>query len=78
MDHDKEKQEITVIGRLLSMEALLVLMGLLSLISGIFARDALRLLLGIIILSGLALLIILRRRRRRINGATKKDGSRDA
>jgi hypothetical protein len=78
MDHDKEKQEITVIGRLLSMEALLVLMGLLSLISGILARDALRLLLGIIILSGLALLIILRRRRRRINGATKKDGSRDA
>ena len=78
MDHDKEKQEITVIGRLLSMEALLVLMGLLSLISGILARDALRLLLGIIILSGLALLFILRRRRRRINGATKKDGSRDA
>jgi len=78
MDHDKEKQEITVIGRLLSMEALLVLMGLLSLISGILARDALRLLLGIIILSGLALLIILRRRRRRINSATKKDGSRDA
>ena len=34
--------------------------------------------IGIIILSGLALLIILRRRRRRINGATKKDGSRDA
>lgn len=39
------------------MEALLVLMGLLSLVSGILDHDPLRILLGVIILSGLALLI---------------------
>jgi len=65
MDHDKERQEITVIGRLLSMEALLILMGLLSLVSGILTHDPLRLLLGVIILSALALFLILRRRKRR-------------
>lgn len=67
MDHEKERQEITLIGRILSLEALLVLMGLLSLVSGITAHDALRLLLGLLILAVLALFIILRRRRRRLN-----------
>lgn len=82
MDHDKERQEINVIGRLLSLEALLVLMGVLSLVSGILAGDSLRLLLGIIILAVLALSIILRRRRRRLNvlmnQPRKKDESHDA
>lgn len=67
MDHDKERQEINVIGRLLSMEALLVLMGILSLVSGVLSHDPLRLLLGIVILALLTLYIILRRRRRRLN-----------
>jgi len=67
MDHEKERQEITLIGRILSLEALLVLMGFLSLVSGITAHDALRLLLGLLILAVLALFIILRRRRRRLN-----------
>jgi hypothetical protein len=62
MDKDKQKQEITVIGRLLSLEALLVVMGLLSLISGIAGNRPLRLLLGVIILGGLFLLIFIRRR----------------
>lgn len=77
MDHDKERQEISVIGRLLSMEALLVLMGLLSLISGILAGDALRLLLGIIILAMLALFIILRRRRRRLKRLAEQLRNKD-
>ena len=62
MDKDKEKQEITVIGRLLSLEALLVIMGVLSLISGIAGNKPVRLLLGVIILGGLFLFIFLRRR----------------
>ena len=82
MDHDKERQEISVIGRLLSLEALLVIMGVLSLVSGILAHHALRLFLGIIILAVLALHIILRRRRRRLNllmdQPRKKDESHDA
>jgi len=82
MDHDKERQEISVIGRLLSLEALLVIMGVLSLVSGILAGDTLRLFLGIIILAVLALYIILRRRRRRLNvlmvQPRKKDENHDA
>ncbi len=62
MDRDKEKQEISVIGRLFSLEALLIIMGLLSLISGIVSNDAGRLFLGLIILGGFFLLIFIRRR----------------
>jgi hypothetical protein len=62
MDKDKEKQEISVIGRLLSLEALLVVMGLFSLISGVAGNRPLRILLGIIILGGLFMLLFIRRR----------------
>jgi hypothetical protein len=78
MDRDKERQEISLIGRLLSMEALLVVMGVFSLVSGILAKNTVRLLLGLLILAGLVLLICLRRRRRRKNGAAQKDDTRDA
>jgi membrane protein implicated in regulation of membrane protease activity len=78
MDRDKERQEISLIGRLLSMEALLVVMGVLSLVSGILAKDTVRLLLGLLILAGLFLLICLRRRRRRNNESAQKDDKRDA
>jgi hypothetical protein len=62
MDKDKEKQEISALGRLFSLEALLIIMGLVSLISGIACRDFTRLLLGLLILGGLLLFIIIRRR----------------
>ncbi len=62
MDKDKEKQEISVLGRLFSLEALLIIMGLVSLISGIVRRNLTGLLLGLLILGGLLLFIILRRR----------------
>jgi hypothetical protein len=78
MDRDKERQEISLIGRLLSMEALLVVMGVFSLVSGILAKNTVRLLLGLLILAGLFLLIYLRRRRRRNNGSAQKDDTRDA
>jgi hypothetical protein len=65
MDKDKEKQEISVIGRLFSLEALLIVMGLFSLASGIFTGDTVRLLLGAVILGSLALLIFTRKKGRK-------------
>jgi hypothetical protein len=62
MDKDKEKQEISVLGRLFSLEALLIIMGLVSLISGVARRNFTGLLLGLLILGGLSLFIIIRRR----------------
>jgi hypothetical protein len=64
MDRDKQKQEISLIGRLFSLEALLIVMGFLSLVSGIITRDLLRLSLGVIILGGTLLAIIFRRKRK--------------
>ncbi len=69
MDKHKEKQEIPVIGRLFSLEALLIVMGLFSLVSGIASGDYIRLLVGAVILGGLALLIYFRRKGRNRNGS---------
>lgn len=65
MDKDKEKQEISVLGRLFSLEALLVVMGAVSLVSGIVRRNFTGLLLGSLILGGLTLFIIIRKRSKR-------------
>lgn len=72
MDKDKQKQEISLIGRLFSLEALLILMGFLSLVSGIITRDLLRLSLGILILGGTLLAIIFRRNRKLQNTSDDK------
>ncbi|MRR53581.1 MAG: hypothetical protein EG822_03585 [Deltaproteobacteria bacterium] len=64
MDSDKQKQEISLIGRLFSLEALLILMGFLSLVSGIITRDLLRLSLGVVILGGTLLAFVFRRKRK--------------
>ncbi len=77
MDKDKQKQEISLIGRLFSLEALLVLMGLLSLISGIITRDLLRFSFGVIILGGAALAVVFRRRRRARNSAENQHRRKD-
>ena len=62
MDQDKEKQEISLIGRLISLEALLILMGLLTLLSGIINMQWVRVILGLIILSGCILLLLMRKK----------------
>ncbi len=62
MDKDKEKQEISVLGRLFSLEALLIVMGLLSLISGIIVDDPTRILLGVMIIGGFLLFFLYRKR----------------
>jgi hypothetical protein len=77
MDRDKQKQEISLIGRLFSLEALLVLMGLLSLVSGILTRDLLRFSFGIIILGGATLAIVLRRKRNAQISAEKHHRRKD-
>ncbi len=62
MDKDKEKQEISVLGRLFSLEALLIVMGLLSLISGFIVNDPTRILLGMMIIGGFLLFFLYRKR----------------
>lgn len=69
MDQDKQKQEISLIGRLFSLEALLIIMGFLSLVSGLITRDLLRLSLGVIILGGALLAIFFRRKRKLPNAS---------
>lgn len=61
MDNDKQRQEISVIGRLFSLEALLAVMGLLSLVSGFMTGDPLRLGIGLSIICAIILLIVRRR-----------------
>jgi hypothetical protein len=77
MDRDKQKQEISLIGRLLSLEALLVVMGLLSLASGIIIRDLLRFSFGAIILGGAALAVVLRSRRKSRSITEKRQGGKN-
>ncbi|RII28066.1 MAG: hypothetical protein CXR30_14490 [Geobacter sp.] len=55
MDRDKQRQEISLIGRILSMEGLVFLMGFVSLIHGLVRGEWVSLCLGILILCGMYL-----------------------
>ena len=59
---DKEKQEISLIGRLFSMEALLLLMGLFSLASGIYTGTLTQLFWGVMIIVGSVILHFVRKK----------------
>ncbi|GLI37146.1 hypothetical protein KI811_12630 [Geobacter hydrogenophilus] len=59
---DKEKQEISLIGRLLSMEALLILMGIASLGYGIARAQVMSIFWGVMILVGAVVLSFVRKR----------------
>ena len=63
MDNDKEKQEISLIGRIFSLEVLLIVMGILSLISGIVYRNGMQMFWGVVVIFGGVLLLILFRKR---------------
>ena len=52
MDKDKGKQEISVIGRLFSIEVLLVIMGIVCLVSGIVTGAVIQLFWGVMIIGG--------------------------
>lgn len=58
----KEKQEISLIGRLLSMETVLVLMGLFSLGSGIVTHEPVQLFWGVMIVGGGVVLYFVRKK----------------
>lgn len=58
----KEKQEISLIGRLLSVETVLVLMGLFSLGSGIVTDKPVQLFWGVMIVGGGVVLYFVRKK----------------
>jgi len=64
MDMEKQRQEISLIGRMLSLEALLALMGLANLVYGLIHSELLNILIGVVILSCLALLMYRRKTNR--------------
>lgn len=65
MDGNKELQEASLIGHILSLEALLMLMGAASLIYGLINGILLNILLGLLIIPGGLLIVRARRERRR-------------
>lgn len=60
--NDKEKQEISVLGRLLCMEALIFLMGLVSLGYGIVNGASMSIFFGVVILSGAVVLYFVKKK----------------
>jgi hypothetical protein len=62
MDKDKEKQEITLIGRIFCIEALLLLMGIVSLVSGIITGQEVQLFWGVMIIGGSITLYFVRKK----------------
>ncbi len=62
MDKDKEKQEISLIGRLFCIEALLLLMGIVSLVSGLITGEAVQLFWGVMIIGGSITLYFVRKK----------------
>ncbi|KAF0218668.1 MAG: hypothetical protein FD174_2761 [Geobacteraceae bacterium] len=62
MDKDKERQEISLIGRLFSMEALLIVMGLFSLVSGIVNAATIQIFWGVVIIGGSVILYFVRKK----------------
>jgi len=59
---NKERQEVSLIGRILSMEALLFLMGCVSLVYGIADGKMTSVFWGVIILCGVIVLIMVRKK----------------
>ncbi len=62
MDKDKGKQEISLIGRLFSIEAFLILMGIVSLGYGIVNGTSINIFWGVMILGGSVVLHFVRKR----------------
>ena len=62
MDKDKQQQEVSVIGRLFCLEALILLMRLFSLVSGIYTGEAIQLFWGGLIIVGAVVLHFVRKK----------------
>ncbi len=62
MDNNKQRQEISLIGRIVSMEALLLVMGIASLVYGIINNIGVNIFFGAIIISGVFFLAKVRKK----------------
>ncbi len=62
MDKEKEKQEISLIGRIFSLEAVLILMGILSIIAGAIYREMDKVFWGAVILCAAVILNLVRKK----------------
>jgi hypothetical protein len=62
MDNDKQRQEVSLIGRILSMEMLLLVMGVASLIYGITQGATMNIFWGIVIIPGVFILMKVRKK----------------
>jgi hypothetical protein len=62
MDKDKQRQEVSLIGRILSIEMLLLVMGVASLIYGIVNGQTMNIFWGIVIVPGVFILLKVRKK----------------
>jgi hypothetical protein len=62
MDNEKQRQESSLIGRILSIEAFLLLMGVASLIYGIVNGAMMNIFWGVVIVPGVFLLLKVRKK----------------
>lgn len=62
MDKDKQRQEVSLIGRIFSMEMLLLLMGAASLIYGIVNGATMNIFWGLLIIPGVFILMKVRKK----------------
>lgn len=62
MDKDKQNQEVSVIGRLFSMQTLLFIMGVFSLVSGILTGEMIQMFWGVMIIGGSIILYFVRKK----------------
>jgi len=61
MDQDKQRQEISLIGRILSIEMMLLVMGIASLIYGIVNGQTMNIFWGVVIIPGVFILMKVRK-----------------
>ena len=62
MDNDKQRQEASLIGRILSIEMLLLVMGVASLIYGIVNGATMNIFWGVVIIPGVFILLKVRKK----------------
>ncbi len=62
MDKDKEHEEISLIGRLFSLEALLILMGFVSIVAGLVKLQWGRIIVGVLVIGAAVLLNVVRKK----------------
>jgi hypothetical protein len=62
MDNDRQRQKVSLIGRILSMEMLLLVMGIVSLIYGLVNNQTMNIFFGLVIIPGVFILTKVRKK----------------